>query len=68
MLDLEEYAGFIIYPCCPKEKVLVKKGTTGATSQKCPHCGKYVLFDYNRMEAFLMKPLRGAAKRFADNS
>lgn len=68
MTDTDEYTGVIVYPCCPREKVLVKRGTLGAASQKCPHCGKYVLFDYNKMTAELIRPVRGAARHFVDNS
>lgn len=56
--------GFINYPCCPGEKVMVEKGAVGRVSQKCPNCGKFVVFDYKKMNAVISAPVRGATKLF----
>ena len=62
MKDNEEKINVIYFPCCPKEKIFVKEGSTGWTTQKCPRCGKMVKFDYDTMTARIIRPIRGASK------
>lgn len=59
-----ELKGRIPYPCCPKEGMMVFKGTHGRTSGKCPNCGKFANFDFDLMSATPSHALRGASKRF----
>lgn len=56
--------GMIPYPCCPKENMLVFADARGHASGRCPRCGKFARFDYDRMTARAMKPSRGASERF----
>lgn len=58
--------GMIAFPCCNKEKIMVYEDSTGHSSNKCPRCGKYALFDFDKMEATEGEALRGAAHRFRD--
>lgn len=57
--------GFIPYPCCPKEKVMVGREATGQVSQKCPRCGKFAIFDYKEMTAYQSEPIRGATHQLS---
>lgn len=57
--------GFIQYPCCPKEKVMVGREATGQVSQKCPRCGKFAIFDYKEMKAYPSEPVRGATQQLS---
>lgn len=66
MIEIEEYKGVIPCPFC-KEKTMVKKNAHGQASHRCK-CGKIIMFDYDKMTAEPMKPLRGAAKYFRDKS
>ncbi len=55
--------GMIPYPCCQNEKVLVYENTTGQSSCKCPRCGKYAVFDYDRMVSKPSVAVRGATRK-----
>lgn len=59
--------GMIEFPCCKKEKVMIYEGTSGRCSVKCPRCGKYVIFDYDKMEAVLGAAIRGASHKLREN-
>lgn len=54
--------GMIPYPCCPKEKVIVYLDAHGQVSNKCPRCGKFARFDYDRMTATEVSACRGASR------
>ena len=56
--------GMISYPCCPKETVMVYRDAHGQASNKCPRCGKFARFDYDRMTATAVKALRGASRMY----
>lgn len=43
--------GYISYPCCKKEKAVVYAGAHGKASYKCPHCGKFAVFDFDKMSS-----------------
>ena len=60
----ETVKGMIPYPCCPKEAVMVYSNTHGQASAKCPKCGKYARFDYDRMQARPVRPVRGASRQY----
>lgn len=55
--------GMISFPCCPKEKIMVYEGASGKCSIKCPKCGRYAIFDYDRMKSVPGETLRGASHR-----
>ena len=55
--------GMISYPCCANEKVLVYENTVGYSSCKCPRCGKYAIFDYDRMTSRPSAAIRGATRK-----
>ncbi len=59
-----EVKGMISYPCCPKETVIVFMNAHGQVSIKCPRCGKFARFDYDRMAATAFKPYRGASQKY----
>ncbi len=59
---LEVVVGVIQYPCCPTEKVIVYEGAHGKVSNKCPRCGRFAEFDYDRMDARKTRARRGAVK------
>lgn len=52
--------GIITFPCCHREKILVYELSRGRTSNKCPHCGEYAIFDFDNMTAVRATPARGA--------
>ncbi len=54
--------GMIPYPCCPKETVIVFLDAHGQVSNKCPRCGKFARFDYDRMTATAARAFRGASR------
>ncbi len=54
----------ISFPCCKKEKIMVYEGSKGHSSNKCPNCGKYAVFDFDKMTATESEVLRGAVHRF----
>lgn len=56
--------GFVLYPCCEKEKVLVYEDSTGHSSIKCPRCGKYAIFDFDHMKAVPTDAARGVVHAF----
>ena len=56
--------GMIPYPCCPKETVMVYLNAHGQVSNKCPRCGKFARFDYDRMTATAVKAYRGASQKY----
>lgn len=58
-----ELKGMIQFPCCEKEKIMVYEGSSGKCSIKCPKCGRYAIFDYDKMTAVPGEILRGAAHR-----
>lgn len=55
--------GMISFPCCSKEKIMAYEGSSGKSSIKCPKCGRYAIFDYDKMESVPGETLRGAAHR-----
>lgn len=59
--------GIICFPCCEKEKIVVYEGATGHSSNKCPRCGKYAIFDFYEMTSKSGKAARGAAHMFKTN-
>lgn len=56
--------GFIAYPCCPKETVIVYEIERGSFSCKCPRCGKFVLFNTTTMTSEICPPLKGVKVKF----
>ncbi len=56
--------GMIPYPCCPKEAVIAFLNAHGQASNKCPKCGKFVRFDYDRMTATAFRAYRGASQQY----
>ncbi len=56
--------GMISYPCCPKETVIVFLNAHGQASIKCPKCGKFARFDYDRMAATAFRAYRGASQMY----
>ncbi len=56
--------GMIPYPCCPKETVVVFMNAHGQVSIKCPRCGKFARFDYDRMSATAFRAYRGASQMY----
>ncbi|MBR3019354.1 MAG: hypothetical protein IKH57_20120 [Clostridia bacterium] len=56
--------GMISYPCCPKETVIVFLNAHGQVSIKCPRCGKFARFDYDRMAATAFRAYRGASQMY----
>lgn len=59
-----EIKGMISYPCCNKEKIIVYAGATGKSSNKCPRCGRYAVFDFDNMTSIQAEVARGASHRF----
>ena len=55
--------GMISFPCCSKEKIMAYEGVSGKSSIKCPKCGRYAIFDFDKMESVPGETLRGAAHR-----
>ena len=55
--------GYISYPCCKKEKAVVYEGAHGRASYKCPHCGKFAVFDFDKMSSHSSR----AMLRLVDN-
>lgn len=62
--EAEQIRGMITYPCCPHKKAVVKYNAHGCAIHPCPNCGKYIEFIYDSMEAKIVKPFRGASKKF----
>jgi DNA-directed RNA polymerase subunit RPC12/RpoP len=63
-LSIKDYKGIIACPYCG-EKTIVKADARGQASHHC-RCGKLLLFDYDKMTASPMHPLRGAMKYFQE--
>lgn len=63
----EQIKGMITYPCCPQKKAAVKYNAHGCATHPCPRCGKYIEFNYDSMEAKIVKPFRGASNRYKNN-
>lgn len=63
----EKLKGMIPFPCCKTEKVMAFESSSGRTSNKCPRCGKFAVFDFDRMTAYYAPALRGAAHKFIVN-
>ena len=61
-IKTEEEKGIIPFPCCPGEKIIVYECMQGRTSNKCPRCGKYAVFDFEKMISYKGMPLRGVNK------
>lgn len=60
--------GIISFPCCIKEKIVVYEGTYGISSNKCPRCGKYAIFDYENMTSKRAETVKGVSHRFTRNN
>ena len=56
--------GMVSYPCCPRETVIVFLNAHGQASIKCPRCGKFARFDYDRMTATTVCAYRGASQMY----
>jgi len=54
--------GAIPCPCCLKEKIIAYRGASGKSSVRCRNCGKFILVDYDKMTAILVKAHKGAYK------
>ena len=59
----EKMKGMIPFPCCRGEKVIAYESSSGRSSNKCPRCGKFALFDYDVMMAVPSSAARGAAHK-----
>ena len=59
----EKMKGMIPFPCCRGEKVIAYESSSGRSSNKCPRCGKFALFDYDAMMAVPSSAARGAAHK-----
>ncbi len=51
--------GTIKYPCCSGEETIVYEGATGFIINKCPQCGKQVLFNLDDMTAEMYGASKG---------
>ena len=61
MVNREDSIEVITFPCCPKEKLIVFKGSgKGGVSLRCPRCNRYVRFDFERMEGKVFHAIKGA--------
>lgn len=60
--------GIITYPCCSQEKIVVYEDTGGWTSNKCPNCGKYAMFDFEHMTAWKISAVRGVTQNRQKNN
>lgn len=58
----DSFKGMIQYPCC-SHKALVYEGASGKVSIPCTRCGKYILFDYDKMTASIGGAAKGAVHR-----
>lgn len=59
----EKFRGMIPYPCCPQYKAGVEFSAHGRATHRCPNCGKYIEFDYDKLEAKIVSPSRGASHK-----
>ena len=55
--------GYIEYPCGCKTKLFVYEGTVGRTSDRCPKCQKFAVFDFERMTAFPCRAAQGMTQK-----
>lgn len=60
----EALKGMIPFPCCPGEKVMAYQSSRGKSSNKCPRCGKFAIFDFDKMTAYRSSAYQGASHRF----
>ena len=60
MNTAEKLKGQIPFPCCPKEKAIAYESSHGRASYKCPRCGKFAVFDFDKMEAYPTRAVKGA--------
>lgn len=56
--------GMISFPCCEKEKIIVYEGACGSSSNKCPRCGKYAIFDFDEMTSTSTVAARGVSHKY----
>lgn len=61
---LENVKGMVPFPCGCGSEAVVYKGATGQISVPCRVCGRFALFDQDRMIAIPAKPLKGASHKF----
>lgn len=54
----QKIKGVIICPCCGKQKTVVYQGTTGSESHRCPTSGRMIKYDFDKMTAEIVKPIR----------
>lgn len=64
MNTAEELKGQIPFPCCPKEKAMAYESSHGRVSLKCPRCGRFAIFDFDKMTAHLSGAAKGASHKF----
>ena len=64
MNTVEKLKGQISFPCCSKEKVMAYESSHGRVSLKCPRCGRFAIFDFDKMMAYLSKAAKGASHKF----
>ena len=64
MSSAEKLKGFIPFPCCEKEKMMVGATCHGKVSSKCPRCGKFSIFDFDKMESYPGHAAKGIVQKF----
>lgn len=64
MSTAEKLKGQIPFPCCPKEKAMAYESSHGRASYKCPRCGKFATFDFDKMVAYPSGAAKGASHNF----
>lgn len=64
MSTAEKLKGQISFPCCPKEKAMAYESSHGRASYKCPRCGKFATFDFDKMVAYPSGAAKGASHNF----
>lgn len=60
----EKLKGYISYPCCEKEKIMVWESCHGKVSSKCPRCGKFAIFDFDKMVSYPGHAAKGVVHKF----
>lgn len=55
--------GYIEYPCGCHTKMFVYEGTVGRTSDRCPKCQKYAIFDFEEMKSYPCQAAQGVAQK-----
>ena len=63
MSDVLQLKGDIPFPCHKKKRKLVFYGSHGFTSDACPQCGQFALFNLDTMESFPSRPAKGALNK-----